>query len=388
MFTTLALLTLLGANDDAVKMTFVPSGATAKVGSYRPIRAEMDGTADLVKKAPEGLAAPKYGELKLGDKRWTFIVDEPEGKPAKLYVDTNADGDLTNDPDTMWDSRKVGNLSQYQGKSQVELASGKVGSLGMYRFDPTDPRRPQLKNTVLFYTDFGYEVIVRLDGKDFTSFVSGEPDATTSFWIDRDGNRRPSYKREIATVDKPFNFTGTSYVLKLNAGELKLAPATEPVPMTPMPPDLEVGKKAIEFNMAAMDGTSIDFPKTYAGKIVLLDFWATWCGPCIEQLPNVIKAHETWHDKGFEILGISLDAKDRAEHVTQFTKDKSMPWRQIYDGKYWDAALAELYDVSAIPFVLLVDGDSGEILATTQQLNGPGMADLVGKALEKKTTAK
>ena len=80
MFTTLALLTLLGSNSESVKMTFIPMGVTAKVGSYRPILAEMNGTAELVKKAPEGLVAPKYGELKLGDNRWVFILDEPEGR--------------------------------------------------------------------------------------------------------------------------------------------------------------------------------------------------------------------------------------------------------------------------------------------------------------------
>ncbi|MEO8499132.1 MAG: hypothetical protein ABI614_29045, partial [Planctomycetota bacterium] len=73
-------------------MKFIASGATAKVGGYRPLRAEMDGTAEAVTKAPEGLATPKYGALKLGDKSWGFILDEPEGTPAKLYIDTNADG--------------------------------------------------------------------------------------------------------------------------------------------------------------------------------------------------------------------------------------------------------------------------------------------------------
>ena len=57
----------------------------------------------------------------------------------------------------------------------------------------------------------------------------------------------------------------------------------------------------------------------------MLDFWATWCGPCIAELPNVKAAYEAWHDKGFEILGISFDAKDMAEKLTAFTKDKGMP---------------------------------------------------------------
>src|SRR5687768_4954422 len=165
MFTTLSLVAALALQADMVEMKFVASGVTAKVGGYRPIRAEMDGKAEDVKKAPEGLAAPNYGKLKLGDKSFAFILDEPEDKPAKLYVDTNGDGDLTNDPATEWTPKESGGLTMHQGKSKVDLGGGNVGTLGMYRFDPADARRSQLKNTVLYYADFGYEVSIQLDGK-------------------------------------------------------------------------------------------------------------------------------------------------------------------------------------------------------------------------------
>src|SRR5262245_57288602 len=108
MISTLVLAAVIGLESDNLSMKFVPSSVTAKVGSYRPIRAEMNGTAELVKKAPEGIVSPKYGELKLGDKAWAFILDEHEGKPQRLFIDSNADGDLTNDPETKWQPRKSG----------------------------------------------------------------------------------------------------------------------------------------------------------------------------------------------------------------------------------------------------------------------------------------
>lgn len=184
MVTTLVMLLASAAMSENVGMKFMASGATAKAGGYRPIRAELNGTADSVKKAPEGLEAAKYGTLTIGNKSWAVIVEEPEGKPAKLYVDTNGDGDLTNDPPATWNANTNNGLTMHQGNAQVDLGDGQLGTLGLYRFDPKDPVRGQLKNTLLFYTDYGYEVTVNLDGQEFTSFVSGVPNATSTLWID------------------------------------------------------------------------------------------------------------------------------------------------------------------------------------------------------------
>jgi len=384
MFTSLMLLALAGAPAEGLDQKFVASGATAKVGGYRPIRAEMDGKPESVDKAPDGLQAPKYGTLRLGGQGWGFILDEPEGEPAKLYVDSNGDGDFTNDPATSWTARKSGGSTMYQGKTQVDLGDGQLGAINLYRFDPTDPRRATLKNTMMFYTDYGYELTLKLDEQTFTTFVAGELQSNSSLWIDRDANKKRSYKRETVTVNKPFNFTGTTYVLKLADGNASLEKSAESLPVAPLPPNLAIGQKAPEFEMAAMDGTEITFPTSYEGKLVMLDFWATWCGPCIRELPNVTKAYETWHDKGFDILGVSFDNQGMESKLDAFIKKHEMSWKHLYEGKGWNTSLGELYDVSGIPFVLLVDGNTGEILATARELRGPGLTDFIGKALAQK----
>ncbi|HZN32991.1 MAG TPA: TlpA disulfide reductase family protein [Pirellulaceae bacterium] len=384
MIATLAMFAVAGLMADDVTVKLVPSGVTEKVGGYSPLRAEMNGKAELVKKAPEGLTAPKYGTIKIGTKGWTFILDEPEGQPAKLYVDANGDGDLTNDPATTWDSSTTNGLTQYRGKAQVDLGEGKLVGLGLYRFDPKDTGRAQVKNTLMYYTDFGYEVTLDLDGKPHTSFFSGDAAKVRMLWVDRDGNGKQSYKLETIQVGKPFNYTGTTYVLNAGAGGLKLEKSSESLPKAPLPPVLTIGKQALPFEMASTSGNKIVFPKAYAGKLVMLDFWATWCGPCIAELPNVKKAYADWHDKGFEIVGISFDRADMGEKLKKFTTENDMPWEQIYEGKYWDTSLGELYDVGGIPFVLLVDGDTGEILANAEQLRGPGCSEYIGKALAKK----
>jgi thiol-disulfide isomerase/thioredoxin len=206
-------------------------------------------------------------------------------------------------------------------------------------------------------------------------------------WIDRDGNGRRSRMQEFIYVGKPFNFTGTTYVVTLSGRKLGLEKADATLPVMPLPPDLSIGKKAAPFEMEAMNGDRIEFPKTFAGKLVMLDFWATWCGPRVAELPNVKKAYEAWHDRGFDVLGISSDNEDMAEQVEAFTKDKGLSWPQIYEGKQWETTLGGLYDVNAIPFALLIDGDSGEILGTSQELCGPGLSEFIGNALMKKKTS-
>jgi thiol-disulfide isomerase/thioredoxin len=368
-----------------LKETFIEKGITAKTGGFRPERAPMEEASDLIKKEPEGLTNKKYGAIKINDLSWAFLLDEPEEGDAKLYLDTNQDGDLTNDPGTEWTAKAVGKYTQYNGSGQIQLPNGKLGTVMMYRFDPTEERRAPLKNTLLFYSDFGYEFEFQLDGESLKTFVAGTVSDSTPLPIDRDGNGRISSRFEVAKVGEPFNFTGTTYRFLANEGKLSLKEETDAIAQLPPPPDLRLGKTAISFTAKAMDGTDVEFPKSYAGKIVMLDFWATWCGPCIGEVPNMKQAYEDWHDKGFEILGVSLDDEKDEEKLKEFVTEKKLPWAQIYDGKGWDAEQAIRYDVSGIPFVLLVDGDSGKILGTSRELRGKGLSEYVGKQLEEKS---
>lgn len=129
----------------------------------------------------------------------------------------------------------------------------------------------------------------------------------------------------------------------------------------------EIGKSfpALPKNTLDMNGKPISL-KDYKGKIVLVDFWATWCGPCLSELPNVLAAYEKYQDKGFDILGINFDNEDRPK-LEHFLKERNMPWRQIYDGKGWRSALSNHYGIKSIPMTfILMDG---KIVA--KNLRGP-----------------
>lgn len=98
----------------------------------------------------------------------------------------------------------------------------------------------------------------------------------------------------------------------------------------------------------------------FKGKIVLVDFWATWCGPCVAELPNVQRLYRQYHSRGFEVLSISLD--DKKSDLTNFVKARKIPWTQLYSGKGWKDDNARRYNVRGIPFMILI-GVDGRIVA-------------------------
>ena len=147
---------------------------------------------------------------------------------------------------------------------------------------------------------------------------------------------------------------------------------------------VSAGQKAPAFQARTLDGKTVSFPADYQGKVVLLDFWATWCGPCKREIPNVVATYQKYHAKGFEILSVSLDQQRQGPALLQFVQDHKMTWPQIYDGGYWKAAVAVQYGVKGIPCPILVDGDTGVIIAQGDDVVGPKLSEQVKTSLAAK----
>jgi thiol-disulfide isomerase/thioredoxin len=121
----------------------------------------------------------------------------------------------------------------------------------------------------------------------------------------------------------------------------------------------DLKSKPLDLKFTAFDGREVDLSKL-RGKIVLLDFWATWCPPCVAETPNVVAAYTKYHDKGFEIVGISLDQSKGA--LQKYVADNKMPWPQYFDGKGWDSAVGTRFGIDSIPAMWLIGKDG--VIAT------------------------
>jgi thiol-disulfide isomerase/thioredoxin len=167
-------------------------------------------------------------------------------------------------------------------------------------------------------------------------------------------------------------FQGTPFVTRLQQMEEKQKAAEK------IRQSLVVGAAFPDFSEQDLAGKPLSLAN-YKGKVVLIDFWATWCGPCRAELPNVVATYQKYHSQGFEVIGISLD-QDRKKLV-DYTKEMNMTWPQFFDGQGWGNKLAAKYGIDSIPATYLIDGN-GRIIGT--DLRGKDLEAAVAKALGKK----
>ena len=136
--------------------------------------------------------------------------------------------------------------------------------------------------------------------------------------------------------------------------------------------------KPFKAKLTRLDGKKLSLPKDLLGKVVVIDFWATWCGPCVAELPHMKKLYAKYKDKGVEFVGISLD-KDR-KRLEDFVKKQGMAWIQTFSGKGWQDPTAQACEIRSIPSIWVV-GKDGNIISSNARRN---LEQVIEKALKQK----
>jgi len=142
---------------------------------------------------------------------------------------------------------------------------------------------------------------------------------------------------------------------------------------------VEVGSKAPNFTAPNPEGKEISLNESL-GKVTLIDFWAAWCKPCRAENPNVVRIYEKYHDKGFNIIGVSLDRENQKDQWTQAIADDNLTWNQVSNLKFWQDPIAQQYGVRAIPAQFILD-ENGVIVA--KNLRGDELEAKIKQMLEK-----
>jgi len=279
-------------------------------------------------------------------------------------------------------------LISYQSELSIDLGRGAKAKFvtRLLTSDTKDPGFAQVRNRLAVMSQFGYLGKANFGGKKYSIGIRGGNREDAALFVDRDGDGvLGNLEAEMYWLKKPFSIGGKTYQLSnFQPGahpSATFAVSSQRVAEKPMPPDFSEGKIVPGWSGPTLAGKTIKFPSSFPGKVVLLDIWATWCAPCRAEIPYMKAAYAKYKKRGFEIVSYSIDDPGMRQQVSAFVKQAGTNWTQVYEGKGAASSAYVRYALQSIPFMLLVDGSTGKILASGDVLRGPSMDPTIGGIL-------
>jgi thiol-disulfide isomerase/thioredoxin len=394
---------------EAFRTAHRETGTIATFNYYRVMQEPMTTRKPAhITKEPMYKNPPLYTVLHFGSDRKrpvVFALDEDEAGAA-FYVDANADGDLTDDPaPTLWRRQeapperrsvmKVWLTYWYDGMATASYGD-RTEKLGIkfYIYSKADRERSKIDPVLLYYRDYYRTGSIELGGKAFqAALVDDDSDGRydspprealrfpgDTLLIDADASGKFERSAESYPLNQPFNIGGTTYeVAKVSpdGSRLEVRKSDKSVPERKPTATLKVGDTppSLAQSGGAADRDVVTLEK-YRGKVVLVDFWATWCGPCIAEMPAVKKLYEANRAKGFEIISVSLDQPNDGPKMAKYVRETGIAWPQVHDAT---REVSRRYHVSSIPATFLI-GRDGRLVAVG--LRGEELEKAVAEALK------
>lgn len=369
----LAVSTVLFSCNKAGKNEYIITGNIKGIDGKTVILEKQDETGQLTSIDTVKIEKGKF-TFKGSAKEPAMYLIQVEAVQGKVpFILENGDIDMTINKDSIGIAKITGTYNNDELNTYKE--AGMKIQKKMMKFQEDNMAKmneaQQKQDTVVMnslrkeYGKFEKEFMTQSD-----EYVASHPKAFISVLIIEGmfGQITPDFdkiKKYYNALDQSLKDTkpGKSIKAKLDKIAAPVAAGTS----------TEVGAMAPDFSAPSPEGKVISL-KESLGKVTLIDFWASWCGPCRVENPNVVAMYNELHSKGFNIIGVSLD-KDAAKWKEAIAKDK-LTWNQISNLKFWEEPIAVTYGVKSIPATYLLDA-SGKIVA--KDLRG---AELKAKIIE------
>ena len=291
----------------------------------------------------------------------TSVFIEPGKINIEIYKDSihksKVEGTYNNEVFNDYKNKYQEKIEAIEAVKAVFLSSEK-DSEGLKALQKKgDSLRAQLKN-------FGYEFIQENNDSDFSLFIL---EGLTS---------QKGFDLELAS--KAYKSIETSIKTKNETNQLISNRIKEKIESNPNKSKIKIGMKAPDFTAPNPQGEQITLSKIN-GKVIIVDFWASWCKPCRIENPNLVKLYDTYHSKGLEIISVSLERGDQKAFWIEAIKKDQLSWYNVSNLKFWQDPIAQAYSVNSIPATFILD-ENGTVIA--ERLRGSELEAKIKSLLE------